>query len=240
MLQKSRISGFISGTESWGTARLAKFTSSNAYKLCGTRGLGDLGYNYIRTRIGEEMTGISSDKDLDLEQFRWGLHYEAEAVNKYGLYFGLKFIVVQQLIVNGRFGSTPDGLIILSESPDKKEYQAETLEVKCPPSYDAYIKLFECNCPKELKECEPKYYWQVIDQMEMADAFIGNFMAYHPEFKAGNMRMIKFDKRYSETNKNDQKIYPINEDIKLLKIRKSEAEAEFNKRRDMLLACPRF
>lgn len=240
MLLKSRISGIIAGSEVWQTARLAKFTSSNAFKLCGARGLGELGYNYIRTRVGEEMTGISSEKDLDLEQFRWGLHYESEAVNEYGLYFKIKFIVVQQLIINGRFGSTPDGLIILSESPDGLEYQVETLEVKCPTSYDAYMRLFECNSPRDLKDCEPKYYWQVIDQMEMADAMIGNFMAYHPEFKAGNKRMLKFDKRYSEECKDGKKIYPINEDIKLLRSRKIEAEQEFNKRRDKLLSCPLF
>jgi hypothetical protein len=129
---------------------------------------------------------------------------------------------------------------VLSESPDGREYEVETLEVKCPPTYDNYIKLFECDYPAQLKVEEPKYYWQVIDQMDMCGSMVGNFMVYHPDFKAGNMNMIKFRRNQPEIDKYGNKIYPINDDIKLLKSRKQEAEILFNMKRDKLLLKEKF
>lgn len=240
MLKKSKISKIEIGSEIWKTSRLGKFTSSNIWKIMGERGFGDTGLSYIKTRVGEEMTGVSSEKEFDNDGLRWGLFHEAEAVNKFGLSKGLKFIVCQKLIVESdKFGGTPDGLIVLSESPDETEYNVETLEVKCPPTYDNYITLFLCDKPSELKREKREYYWQVLDQMLLCESLKGHFMCYHPDFKSGNMNTILFDKMYSEVIKGFKR-FPIYDDMKILKERKEEAVDKFNEIKLKLIDKGRF
>jgi hypothetical protein len=237
MLKKSKISGIAIGSEEWKTSRLARFTSSNIWRIMGTEGLGVQGMTYIKTRVGEELTGKSSDKEFDTDALRHGLFYEAEAVNKFGLANKLDFIVCQQLVIDSsRFGGTPDGLIVNMESPDKTEYEVETLEVKCPPTYDNYIGLFLCDTPQDLKKEKKEYYWQVLDQMLICDCLKGHFMCYHPDFKAGNMNMIVFEKNYNYINKKGQKEFPLFNDLKLLKERKQEALIKFDEIREKLLS----
>ena len=241
MLKKSKISKIEIGSEIWKVERLGKFTSSNIWKIMGDRGFGETGLNYIKTRVGECMTGISSEKEfLDNDSLRWGLFHEAEAVNKFGLSKGLPYIVCQKLIVDGdKFGGTPDGIIVLSESPDELEYKVETLEVKCPPTYDNYITLFLCETTADLKRFRKEYYWQVLDQMLLCESIIGYFMCYHPDFKSGNMNVITFNRMYSEIIRGSKK-FPIHDDIKLLKERKGEAVNKFNEIKQKLLDKDRF
>ena len=237
MLKKSKISGIEIGSEEWRTSRLARFTSSNIWKIMGEQGLGVQGMTYIKTRVGEELTGKSSDKEFDNDYLRHGLSYEAEAVNKFGLWHKLDFIVCQQLVIdNNRFGGTPDGLIVNMESPDKTEYEVETLEVKCPPTYDNYITLFLCQSPADLKREKKEYYWQVLDQMLICDSIKGHFMCYHPDFKAGNMNTILFEKNQNAIKKDGSKYFPIFDDIKELKSRKELALQKFDEIRDKLLS----
>jgi hypothetical protein len=239
MLLKSKISGIKILSEEWYISRLAKLTSSKNFHLIED----GKGYtNYIRDKVGEELTGKSSEKEFDTESLRWGSFYEAEAVTKVGQSKGLEFIIVQQLVTAplSRFGSTPDGLIILSETPDKTAYNVETLEVKCPPTFNIYIGLFECNTPQELKsECK-QYYWQVIDQMDECGALKGHFAVYHPDFKVGNMNIIEFDTHKPVINKKGETTYPIHEDLKLLRLRKAKALETFDSIRSRLMNSGRY
>lgn len=229
-LLKSKISDIKILSEAWYATRLAKMTASENYHLI-EDGKGFT--NYIRDKVGEELTGKSSKKDIDNDSLRWGSFFEAEAVTKFGQSKGLSFLVVQQLICdpNSRFGCTPDGLIVLSETPDKLAYNAETVEVKCPPTYNVYIALFECETPQDLKKESKQYYWQVIDQMEQCGALKGHFVVYHPDFKVGNMNAIEFD-----THKQVNGDYPIHKDLKLLRERKVIAETKFEEIRAKLMA----
>lgn len=236
MLKKSKISGTKILSDQWHTNRLAKFTSSEIHLITYPSGLTDGSINYIRRKVGEELTGRSARGEIDVEATRWGAFHEAEAIKKFGQLKGLDWIIVQQLIcdLDGRFGCTPDGLIVLRESPDKTEYEVETVEVKCPPSFDYYIGLFECETPADLKKENRQYYWQVLDQMENCEALVGHFVVYHPDFRAGNIKLIKFDTMASEqTDKG--KVFPLYNDLKFLRERKKMAEVEFNKIRDKLM-----
>src|SRR5690606_23818402 len=164
MLHKSKISQVKIYSDEWHQARLAKFTSSEIFNLGGGSAM-----PYIRRKVGEELTGKPSRGEIDTDATRWGNFYEAEAVTKFGISKGLDFLIVQQLICdpdNGRFGGTPDALIPIRESPDGTEYEVETVEVKCPPTFDNYILLFECETAEDLKKAKKEYYWQVIDQMD--------------------------------------------------------------------------
>src|SRR5690242_4178348 len=93
MLKKSKISNIKILSDEWHSSRLAKFTSSEIYRLTGSGFLG-----YVRLKVGEEMTGKSAKSEIDTEATRWGGFYEADAIQKFGAKMGLEFLVVQQLI----------------------------------------------------------------------------------------------------------------------------------------------
>ena len=233
MLRKNMISNVKIHSEEWHQTRLAKFTSSEIHFLMGGSAL-----PYIRRKVGEELTGKPAKGEIDTEGTRWGSFYEAEAITKFGKQKGLDFLVVQQLICepdNGRFGGTPDGIIPIRESPDGTEYEVETVEVKCPITFDNYLLLWECNTPAELKKAKKEYYWQVIDQMDLCGCLVGYFVVYHPDFKAGNMKIIKVEAMLP-TIENGKKTYQIYEDLKILRQKKKEAENEFDKLRSKLMS----
>lgn len=237
MLKKSNISSIKAGSEEWHMARLAKFTSSEIHYLTYPTGLTEGSLSYIRRKVGEELTGKPARDEIDTDATRHGLLHEADAVRKFGVKLGLEFIIVQQLITepDTRFGGTPDGLIVLRESPDKTEYEVETVEVKCPPSFDAYIALFECDTPAEVKKENRAYYWQVLDQMELCGAKRGHFVIYHPEFKAGNHKSIIFNPVDPVLDKDGKKTFPLHEDLKLLRIRKQQSVDKFEQIRSRLM-----
>lgn len=231
MLKKSKISAIKIHSDEWHHARLAKFTSSEIHSLVGS------GFSkYVRIKVGEEITGRSAKGEIDVEATRWGGFYEAEAVQKFGRKMGLEFMIVQQLVTEdgSRFGSTPDGLIVTRISPDDTEYEVETTEVKCPITFDNYLLLFECETPQDLKYAKKEYYWQVLDQMDNCEALKGHFIAYHPDFKAGNMRHIVFDANQSiQTGKGKE--FPIFQDLKNLREKKRQAVDAFESLRDKLM-----
>ncbi len=240
MLKKSHISAIKAGSQQWYDERLAKFTSSEIHFLTYPTGLTDGSLSYIRRKVGEELTGKSSKEEIDTVATRHGLQHEEAAVRKFGIKAGLEFVVVQQLISppGTRFGGTPDALILLRESPDQTEYEVETVEVKCPPSFDGYISLFECETPAALKKEKREYYWQVIDQMLICGAKRGHFVIYHPDFKAGNHKSMVFDPLAPVIDVKGNKGWPIREDLITLVRRKKEALDKFDEIRSKLMSIP--
>jgi len=236
MLHKSWISNVKIYSDEWYQNRLAKFTSSEIHLL-----MSGSASAYIRRKVGEELTGKPSRGEIDTEATRWGSFHETEAITKFGKQKGLEFLVVQQLICepnNGRFGGTPDGIIPIRESPDGTEYDVESVEVKCPITFDNYLLLWECETPFDLKKAKKEYYWQVLDQMDLCGCLVGYLVVYHPDFKAGNMRIIKIEVMKPEIGKDGKKVYPIYEDLKLLKKHKKIAEEQFDLLRNKLISCP--
>lgn len=235
MLLKSKISNIKILSDEWHKTRIGKFTSSDASDLIGS-GV----HNYIRRKVGEEMTGKSAKGEIDTEATRWGGFYEADALTKFGRYLGLDFLIAQQLITepDGRFGGTPDGLIPIRESPDGTEYEVETVEVKCPPTFDNYLQLWECETPESLKGMKKEYYWQVLDQMDLCGCLNAYFVAYHPDFRAGNLRVIRFEAMKPLVDDKGKKTFPVYEDLKLLRSKKKWASEQFDILRDRLLKIP--
>lgn len=235
MLKKSKISGVKILSDEWHANRLAKFTSSDIDRLIGHGFI-----RYVREKVGEELTGKSAKTDIDTDATRWGAFYEAEALQKFGRKMGLHFLVTQQLICDkeSRFGCTPDGLIVIRESPDETEYEVETVEVKCPPTFANYIGLFDCNTPMDIKKENSQYYWQCLDQMDNCESLRHHFVVYHPEFKAGNMNIVSFSIN-DPLVINGRKTFPVFEDMKLLREKKKLAEQKFYEIRSSLMevAC---
>lgn len=237
MLKKSKISNVKMLSDEWHAARLGKFTSSEIFLLMKPSGFEEGAMNYVRRKVGEELTGKSAKGEIDVEATRWGAFYESEALTKFGKQKGIDFLIAQQLICDpeSRFGCTPDGLIVTRVSPDETEYEVETVEVKCPPTFDNYIRYFECKTPQDLKEESKMYYWQKIDQLDNCEALKGHWIVYHPDFKVGNMNVISFDALQSIEGKNGKE-FPIYNDLKLLRERKKMAEQKFEEIRAKLMA----
>ena len=182
--------------EKYDAAKLGKFTSSEFHYLMGEKGIGQAGMNYIFRKVGETMTGMKSRQDISTPATEHGLTYEREGLIKFGKQMGLESLLVQRLIIDedGYCGGTPDGLIVLGESVDKLSYNVQTVEIKCPLSFDGYIRLWKCKTPEDLKKEERPYFYQCLHQMHLADCLVGWFICYHPFFKSGQMNIIEFRK----------------------------------------------
>jgi len=223
MLLKSKISEHQLSldpllNEKYNQAKLGKFTSSEWHYLMAEKGLGSAGLNYIYRKVGEVMTGMKCRPDISTAATEHGLSYEREGLIKFGEKMGLQSLLVQRLILDedGRCGGTPDGLIVLNESTDGLSLNVQTCEIKCPLSFDGYIRLWKCKTPEDLKKEAREYYYQVLHQMSLCDCLVGWFIVYMPFFKSGQMNIIEF-----------RKINLIPE-FKLMNDRKVEATKIFN------------
>ena len=199
MLLKSKISDLQISldpalNEKYDAAKLGRFTSSEFHYLMAEKGIGSAGLNYIYRKVGEAMTGMKSRTDISTPATEHGLTYEREGLIKFGKQMGLESLLVQRLILDedGYCGDTPDGLIVLGET--ETSYNVQTVEIKCPLSFDGYIRLWKCKTPEDLKREERGYYFQVLHQMHLANCLIGWFIVYHPFFKSGQMNVIEFRK----------------------------------------------
>lgn len=226
MLDKANISKIKPMSDEWMVARRGKLTSSENHNLVSSSFMTTGCRSYLYRKVGEMLTDITSAGELSNEAVIHGLIYEAEAIKKFAKLYGYKFVICQQLIsIPGtKFGSTPDGIIVLNESMDEQMYNAITVEVKCPFTYANFIALSMCKTPQDLKAENKEYYWQVLDQMDNCDCIKGYFIVYHPSFKAGNFHVIEFRKMQLEGIENGKLIKsPIAKDMAFLKERKRMA-----------------
>jgi hypothetical protein len=233
MLLKSRISPVEMHSEQWHSERCSRFTSSDNYNLMGEKPFTQGAISYIYRKVGEALTGVPARDTIETSATVHGNVYEPEALRKYKAKMGIEFLVTQKLIYgeSERFSSTPDAIEILSERSDCEGYNVKPIEVKCPPTYDAYIGLCMCNTPFDLKREERRYYWQLIDQVDTCGALTGTFLVYHPDFSQGSMKIIEF--RIMEKVGNE---YPLKKDLDLLRERKQMAVEKFNEIKGKMLA----
>jgi|ERR1044072_2457216 hypothetical protein len=223
MLNKAHISKIKPMSDEWLIARRGKLTSSENHNLVSDKFMTTGCRSYLFRKVGELLTNVTAASDLNTEATIHGLMYETEAVQKLVKFYGFKYVICQQLIAipGTKFGSTPDGIIIMNESLDEQMYNVRTVEVKCPITYANYIALAMCKTPQDLKAENKEYYWQVLDQMDNCDAMFGYFVAYHPDFKAGNFHVIEFRKMQPEGKEQGKIIqFPITKDLAFLKERK--------------------
>lgn len=225
MLPKSSISSIEIHSEEWYAGRLATFTASEWHLIMGDKWPTETAIKYVYRKVGEEMTGIPCRDEIDIAATRHGLMNEAHAIRLFGQTYGINFVVTQKLIKQegSRFGCTPDFLIINAERSDELSYSVFTGEVKCPITFDGYIGLFMCDTPDQVKRFSKAYYWQVLFQMKMCGALRGYLVVYHPDFKAGKMKVIEF------------KMIDLMEDFKLMAARMEVAVAMFEEVRNRIL-----
>lgn len=199
MLKKSHITNIEIYSDEWHEFRRGKFTSSKMVSLMGEDGLTKGSLTYIYQKVGEEITGISNDKEYDFdEDMEWGKKHEPEAIRAFGNKMGIDFLVTQKIISNPgtRFSSTPDAICVHGECKlDDSEYQVSSAEGKCPRTYHRFIQFFLCKTPLDLYKLDKNYFWQTVDQMDQCGAAVGYFFVYHPYFPEGsNLNIITFKK----------------------------------------------
>jgi hypothetical protein len=231
MLNKAHISRIKPMSDEWLMARRGKLTSSEIHFITGKEFWTTGCQSYIYRKVGEMLTGVPATSEINTEATVHGLINEANAIRKFAKLYSFKYIVCQQLIAipGSRFGSTPDGIIVLNESMDEEMYNVSTAEVKCPPTYANFISLSLCKTPQDLKAENKQYYWQVLDQMDNCDCMNGYFITYHPEFKAGNMNVIEFRKMQPTGIENGKEVtFPLTKDIAFLKERKKQASQKMD------------
>lgn len=226
MLKVSQISNIEIHSPQWHQGRLAKITSSKMFTQCDDRPFTVGAESYILERVGEEMTGIPANEEIDTNATRWGLLHEREGTIKFGQEMGFEFLVTQKMIIgaNPRFSSTPDAIHVKRKIGDA--YDVATAEIKCYPSYPNYIRCTLCSTPAEIKEVDKKLYWQVLDQMDNCDCMEGYAVFYHPDFKVSGLKIIHFRKK------------DLIKDFQFLQTRKRMAEEKFNEFRTKLINNP--
>lgn len=241
MLLKAKIRKEVAmHTAEWRTGRLGKFTASRIHELMGVKGMGKTGMRYIRTRLSEELTGVSSERYVMTEAIEWGIKYETEAIQEFmrrhdidnEKTYAITQVLLQDMDDEGndtRFACTPDIIWVKGEKTGGLHYNVATAEVKCFQQ-DRHAEMLECRTPADLKEAAPDVYYQTLDQMLIADCLEGYSVFFNPDFRIGKYHEIHY--RRAEIIKGKS---PLQEDINFMKNRKAEAMEELNQKRNLVL-----
>lgn len=234
MLHKDRISQAIHGSEEWKQLRIGRFTASKAARICQPRGIS---MSYVREKVGESITRLSAEKEIDTDDTRWGIVYEPEAIRKFAERMGIKMLVTQRAVheSGSMFVSTPDAIWVKNETADKLAYEVSCAEIKCFPTFTHHVEMLECHSSADLRAADPDVYWQVLSHMDKdaCDCLTGYAVFYHPDFPLdkGGLHYIEFKKMLKDINGT----YPIVEDLKFLRQRKEQAMYEFNRIKSLIL-----
>lgn len=246
MLLKSRISqiGMIEGGDVnylWKQARLALITSSNVWKICGEKGFGETGIGYIRSRVFESLSGVSSETEITTEATAQGLVQEGPALRKYiaKRQINPKQVVVQKMIYGSMpmTACTPDGLYCINESTDGLSWNVEVWECKAYQCLK-HMENIEADNSQQLKAVNRSLYFQVLDQMLNVDCLIGRAILFNSELpeQQGGHHVIDFNKMQKVVDSKGKITFPIVEDLKFLQQRKNEAIAEFEKIKSKIIS----
>lgn len=241
MLLKSRISqiGMLQDgdyNQLWKHERLGKITSSNVWKLCQEKGWGDTGLGYIRSRVHETLSGVSSDTEINTEAAINGLVQEGPALRTYIYKNGInpQQVVVQKLIYGDDplYCCTPDGIYCMNESTDGLSWNVEAWEVK---AYGVikHMKCIEANGdPMALKKLNRQLFYQILDQMLNVDCLTGKVILFNSELPEdkGGLHVIPFHKMHRVVDKTGKTTFPIVAELTFLKSRKEAAKKEIEQR----------
>lgn len=171
----------------WLKQRLGKFTASQAYRLLTYPNKSELPAGAI-TYVMEKVCEIATEYDESSGGFssaaiQWGRDHEVEAIEYFSDKMNYtvdaigedqKFVELEEL----NAGATPDGLI----GDDM------LIEVKCPNS-TTHLGYLNIKSEVDLKEVEPKYYWQMMFQFLVTNRTRGYFISYDPRFKKEDLKL---------------------------------------------------
>lgn len=165
----------------------------------GVREIGKEGCDYIANKVGEVLTGVSSEKIFGFsEQYDWQIGTEPEAITEFAeVQKSGQYIIHFPVISDGTvFIAEPSALWLRGlNQKNADEYIVEPIMCKCPREFAQFIGYTAVNSPQELKKSYPKYYWRMLDNMLVCNAIKGYFFVFHPLFDQGTRHhTILFDR----------------------------------------------
>lgn len=226
MLSLDKISQIVPYSDDWFRNRLGKMTSSQISCICAPKGIGEGGNTYIRNKVYEVLTGLSSERNITTEAITWGVENEPKAIAYWKSITPdcHRLLTDVHIVHSERFSSTPDALVMMNNklvfSEDGTELNCETLESKSYMTPATHMAHVECRTANDIKALNSKLYWQVISQIHWAAVLRGRAIFFHPDFKEDSVyRLSEVVFRKAELIK----------DFEFFQNRCDEAEEIFNK-----------
>ena len=226
MLKLSKISRYAPYSDEWFANRLGKMTGSKMACLMAPKGIGTGGMTYIRNKVSEVITGVSTEKNITTEAIQLGVENEPKAIKYFQQVKNIPAIITDKHIIHDeRYSVTPDGLLITNEkfsmSADEQYLNCECLESKSYMTPSIHMAHVECETPADIKALDPDLFWQVISQMAWCDTLVGNAIFFHPNFpETSRYRLGHVVFRKTE----------LREDFKFFNTRIEEARKIFNQK----------
>ena len=151
-----------------------------AFKMKDGPQLSEGGQSYAKEKAVERLTGFQETPELKVPHILWGKEQETIGISKLAFERNLEIINVgeEQVFIQAdeNSGGTPDGLIVFKKGNF-------VLEAKCPDSKTHAEYIINIKDGPTLKEHEPKYFWQMQDQMRCSKAIGGKFISFDPRFE---------------------------------------------------------
>lgn len=168
-------------SQEWYDLRKGVFTSSEAHKLLGIKGLGQTGETYALEKAIEIVEGFGDD-ELNTYDINRGIELEPYAFDKFNEVKSLDFIKARKvgfIKLNDNVGSSPDGLIDDDQG----------LEIKCPRR-DKFYKIVALGVDAVDKD----YVQQMQHQMWVGNLKKFYFMNYIIENGNEKWHILEFDR----------------------------------------------
>ena len=148
----------------------------------------DATYTYLNRKIMENFMPLNSTsaeiQDIIKEYIeehsfsnratQWGSYWEDKAREEYAKTMGYEVVQIgfePYKKYPNLFGASPDGLI---------RQERGGVEIKCPYTMEKHMQHLTYTTPKDLKENEENYYWQMYACMLVTDCEWWDFVSYNP------------------------------------------------------------
>lgn len=212
MLLLSKISNLTPYSEDWFNHRLAMMTGSRISCICAPKGIGVGGMTYIRNKVSEAITGVSTERNITTDGIIWGIENEPKALKEWQETNKITMIITNKHIVfDERYSVTPDGLAIMNEKlmyiNNDTELNCETVESKSYMTPSVHMAHVECKTPDDIKVLNPELFWQCVSQIYWAGVLKGHAIFFHPNFPIGSPYRLGHVEFRKVTMQNDFKFF---------------------------------
>ena len=206
------------GSQEWHEERSGKITASNFHKLAGNIGLTEIQAaeykkltekikltdnqvnklkeltdkkinpkipdtfeTYIFELIANEMGAMNDE--IDAFALKYGKETEPIAREYFEKATGkeVELVGFETASFDNQIGYSGDGYIRNEDSG---------AEIKCPLNIENHVKYMTIKKASDLKDIEPKYYWQIMFSLYCSGLKSWYFISFHPKFEGANRMHI--------------------------------------------------